>query len=60
MDSSASEVTEDDEPGLVDVTRVPLAELLLSHDPALTDSLRRLLADLDQSRERFAAFNNYV
>lgn len=61
MDSSAREANADDEePGLVDVTRLPLTELLLSRDPALTDSLRRLLAGLDHAQERFAAFNNYV
>jgi FXSXX-COOH protein len=48
------------ESGLADVTRMPLPELLPSDDSVLANSLRRLLADMDQAQEVMSAFNSYV
>jgi FXSXX-COOH protein len=47
------------EPGLADVTGLPLVDLLASRDGALAESLRRLLADIE-TQERFASFANFV
>lgn len=44
--------------GWVNVSALPLPELLGSDDSALTNSLRRVLADLDSSKENYAAFGN--
>ena len=43
---------------LVDVTGLPLDQLVVSTDSALTSSLRRALADLDRPQEVIAAFSN--
>jgi FXSXX-COOH protein len=42
----------------VDVSHLPLTDLLRSDDTALAVSLRRVLADLDNAPESFAAFAN--
>lgn len=48
------------ETDLVDVTRMPLAELLRSDDTVLDNALRRLLAELAEPQEIIAAHNNVV
>jgi FXSXX-COOH protein len=50
---------DDAEPSLIDVTGMPLAQLLPSDDTVLTNSLRRLLIELDHPQEAIAAFSNY-
>jgi FXSXX-COOH protein len=57
MDSNTGGEDEQ-ELGLVDITRMPLAELLPSDDTVLTNALRRLLVELDRPQENFAAFGN--
>jgi FXSXX-COOH protein len=47
-----------DQPELVDVTSLPLAELIPADDTVLANSLRRLLAELDHPQEIIAAFGN--
>lgn len=45
---------------LVDVTRLPLDDLLAARDTVLSNALRRLLAELDQPQEIIAAFDSYI
>lgn len=45
---------------LVDLTRAPVDEIILSDDTVLTNSLRRLLAEMDQPQEIIAAFDSYL
>jgi FXSXX-COOH protein len=59
MDDSDVE-PEGTESDLVDVTRMPLVELIPSDDSVLANSLRRLLTDLDRPHEIVAAFANYA
>jgi FXSXX-COOH protein len=47
------------ESSLIDVTGMPLARLIPSDDSVLTNSLRRLLADMDHPQEVISAFSNY-
>lgn len=44
--------------GLVDVTAMPLAELVPSDDSVLGNALRRLLIEMDQPEEIIAAFSS--
>jgi FXSXX-COOH protein len=43
---------------LPDVSSLPLAELLASDESPLANSVRRLVAELEQPQEVFAAFGN--
>lgn len=51
--------TEDGVHALIDVTRMPLEELLESDETVLGASLRSVLADLDRASEIIAGFGNY-
>jgi hypothetical protein len=48
------------ESDLVDVTRQPLHELLVSKDPALVDAVKRLLREAVVPRETSAGWSNRV
>jgi hypothetical protein len=43
---------------LLDVGSMPFQKLILSDDTVLTNSLNRLLADIERASERYAAFGN--
>ena len=60
MDSIAGsqDDREVEQPGLADVTAMPLPELLSSGDTVLDNALRRLLTEIDHPEEVIAAFNN--
>lgn len=45
---------------LIDVTQVPLAELLASDERVLAAAMRRVLADVEQAREIIAGFSSYA
>jgi FXSXX-COOH protein len=45
---------------LIDVTQLPLLELMRSDDSALVTSLRRLQAEMTRPEEIIAAFSSYL
>ncbi|GLZ29919.1 hypothetical protein Lesp02_21090 [Lentzea sp. NBRC 105346] len=45
---------------LVDLTNVPLAELLTLEDSALAHALRRIRRELDNPEEAIAGFQNRI
>jgi FXSXX-COOH protein len=45
---------------LIDVTKLPLPELMVSDDTALATSLRRLKAEMARPEEIIAAFSSYL
>lgn len=45
---------------LIDVTEVPLAELLASDDPAIHGALERVLRDLDSRDGVISAFQSFA
>lgn len=45
---------------LVDVTKLPLAELLSSDDRTLQAAVRNLMTELDAPREVVASWNNFL
>jgi FXSXX-COOH protein len=46
--------------GLVDLSDVPLAELLASDNPVLLDTLARVLEDADRPQEIVAGFQSAI
>jgi FXSXX-COOH protein len=46
--------------GLIDVTDLPLSEIIGSEESALANSIRRLIADLGSRQEIIAGFSNYL
>ena len=62
MESTASDRVDgdDQESGYVDVSRLPLRELIGADDTVLGHSMRRLLTEMDRPQEIIAAFSSYV
>lgn len=51
----------DDKPGLIDVSRIPLRDLLSQKSDALDEAIRRVTADVeDESAEVISAFNSAI
>lgn len=51
-------IAEEDD-GLVDVTALPLEELVSSEETVLTNALRRLLREIDSPHEVIAGWNSH-
>jgi hypothetical protein len=45
---------------LVDVTCLPLEQLISDNETVLVNSLRRLVAEIDRAQEVLSAFDNYA
>jgi FXSXX-COOH protein len=45
---------------LIDVNRIPLADLLASDDTVLAAAVRRVLTELDRTGEIIAGFGSYA
>jgi FXSXX-COOH protein len=50
----------DQDPGLVDVSALPLSRLISSSDSVLAHSLSRILTELDERKDVLAAFGNFA
>jgi hypothetical protein len=48
------------ESDLPEVTTVPLLDLMSSRDPALVESIQRLLAEVRRPHESIASWGNFV
>ena len=48
------------EADLVDLTDLPLSEVLTMDESALAQSLRRLVEEVDQQEDIVAGFSNYL
>jgi hypothetical protein len=48
------------ESDVVDLTSIPLLDLINSDAPAVVDSLQRLIAELDDRQETLASWGNFV
>lgn len=52
--------TEEQPIGLAAVTDLPISEIIGSADPALAQSLQRILSDIEDSEGVLSAFSSFV